>query len=348
MHCPYFCPQTGRGKKNSNLELERLDQNKSFNLFQLWIAGPKDCGEPRCPISFGSAIFVEGTIDQSNDLCFPNITSDTSEYTKRHGLCALPVAMTPRTPLPPWDGCPIVTPGSDGWPFPNYSWNVEGSLGQVSVQPCPLGQSGNATWTCGLNGQWISFPDLSYCTKIDTTRAVHELNATDSVPSEVIKRLYENVTKEDNIAAGDIKNIIDVLNIALVVQDERLQDAQDPGDYADKYTRESVELMGEILERPETWFGIPITSKSVELTKLQSNLDEVAKSLIKYSALSEHSYLSKSLVVQVRRNLEANMAGFDNDGDIIQVTSKVDLEKGSISFYGITNFGCIVNNRYEW
>ena len=41
-----------------------------------------------------------------------------------------------------------------GWPFPNYSWNEEGEKGQISQQPCPDGQSGEATWECGDYGEW--------------------------------------------------------------------------------------------------------------------------------------------------------------------------------------------------
>ena len=59
----------------------------------------------------------------------------------------MPVAMQPRTPLPPADRCPRQSPGSatlgsEGWPFPNYSWNEEGHNGHVSYQPCPEGQLG--------------------------------------------------------------------------------------------------------------------------------------------------------------------------------------------------------------
>ena len=55
--------------------------------------------------------------------------------------------MQPRTPLPPADRCPRQSPGSatlgsEGWPFPNYSWNEEGHNGHVSHQPCPEGQLG--------------------------------------------------------------------------------------------------------------------------------------------------------------------------------------------------------------
>ena len=50
---------------------------------------------------------------------------------------------------------------------------------------------------------------------------MEELNNTDSVPSDVIANLYQNVSKESELGSGDIRNIIDVLNVALVVQYDR-------------------------------------------------------------------------------------------------------------------------------
>ena len=71
--------------------------------FQIWIASPNDCGEARCPLPFDSEKFVPGTYTtDSGDLCFiENVGEDVKGEVKRHGLCAIPVAMVPRTPLPP-------------------------------------------------------------------------------------------------------------------------------------------------------------------------------------------------------------------------------------------------------
>ena len=69
------------------------------------MAGPKDCGEARCPIPFNSELFVEGTYSGGgSDLCF--MVPHNNKTLKLHGLCAIPVAMVPRTPLPPVDSCP--------------------------------------------------------------------------------------------------------------------------------------------------------------------------------------------------------------------------------------------------
>jgi len=48
-----------------------------IETFQMWLAGPKDCVEERCPIPFSSKeYFVEGTYYKTNDLCFPNVSID--------------------------------------------------------------------------------------------------------------------------------------------------------------------------------------------------------------------------------------------------------------------------------
>lgn len=59
------------------------------------------------------------------------------------------------------------------------------------------------------------------------------------------------------LGAGDIKNIIQVLKVAMEVQIDRLVNAEDQNEYANAYTIESVDMMGDILERSESWFGIP-------------------------------------------------------------------------------------------
>ena len=62
--------------------------------------------------------------------------------------------------------------------------------------------------------------------------------------------------------------------------------------------------------------------KNVELSKLQINLDDVAKSLIRYSASEQHKYQSSSLTVQIRRNLEIPTVDFQTEnGDEISLTS---------------------------
>ena len=108
-------------------------QNWPLFWFQTWLAGPNDCGGARCPIPFNSELFVEGTYSGGgSDLCF--MLPHNNKTLKLHGLCAIPVAMVPRTPLPPVDSCPKLQPGDDDWPFPNYSWNVEGQSGQILKQ----------------------------------------------------------------------------------------------------------------------------------------------------------------------------------------------------------------------
>ena len=214
-------------------------------------------------------------------------------------------------------------------------------------QPCPTGQSGYATWKCGANGNWIDFPDLSNCSKIDTDQIKKDLAQNDSVPSLVINNLYNNITQESELGAGDIRNILDVLDYAYDVQVDRLEsEVSNPSEYADSYTKESITLLSDILDRPQSWFGIPQTTKKMELSKLQVNLDNVAKSLLKYSVESEHSYNSTSLEVIVKKQKsQASVEYVNSNGDKIQVVSD-DLDS-SVSFFGFSNFGCISDGKYE-
>ena len=89
---------------------------------------------------------------------------------------------------------------------------------QLSKQPCPSPQTGSATWYCGLHGDWVGVPDLSSCTVLtDVGEVIDELKDEKSVPSDVIQKFFEEVESKETIGAGDIKAIINVLNISLEV-----------------------------------------------------------------------------------------------------------------------------------
>ena len=125
--------------------------------------------------------------------------------------------------------------------------------------------------------------------------------------------------------------------------------------YADEYTSESVIMMGDILSRPESWFGIPESSRNIKLSQLQMNLDEVAKSLVTYSNAAEHRYDNQGLIVQIRRNYSTSAVADDfnnfgtSGGDTI-IVSLPEIQETSVSvaFVAFTNFGCIVDGRFDW
>lgn len=52
--------------------------------------------------------------------------------------------------------------------YNNYCWpSQEGDT--TAIQDCPADLIGNATWTCGIDGQWITpYPDLRYRIHLDT------------------------------------------------------------------------------------------------------------------------------------------------------------------------------------
>ena len=129
---------------------------------------------------------------------------------------------------------------------------------------------------------------------------------------------------------------------------DRLEsEVPNPSEYADTYTKESIVLLSDILERPQSWFGIPISAKNLELSKLQLNLDNVARSLIKYSAQDQHSYNSSSLEVVVKKANVPTLTKYVNqNGDKIEVIANNDNDT-AISFYGFSNFGCISDGRYD-
>ena len=188
------------------------------------MAGTESCGGERCEIPFDNPRFSEGTYAQRNHLCFLERKTDEGCQmgacnTQRKGLCALPPTRIPRHRLPPLNACTAMGPESPGWPYP-WTWTTVCKHGETCSQKCPSEGEGTATWTCGMDGEWIGLPSLTDCQIIHeaTNKAKDALNQSDSNPTEVIAILYEDVTAEEEISAGDILEIIDVLERALDVR----------------------------------------------------------------------------------------------------------------------------------
>lgn len=102
---------------------------------------PCPVGGTRCPITFSDPIFEEGTYDQSNDICFPDIDIDFGCDSNggncgklRRGLCALAPTNEPRAYLPIAKNCEPKKPGDPGWPYHNYSWTLGANPGQTVGQ----------------------------------------------------------------------------------------------------------------------------------------------------------------------------------------------------------------------
>ena len=88
--------------------------------------------------------------------------------------------------------------------------------------------------------------------------------------------------------------------------------------------------------------------KNLELSKLQMNIQEVAKSFIKYTTSEEQTFVKNSLSIKIKRfsNLTQGEVFENKNGDEIIVTPKSSAK--SVGFYGFSNLDCIMENRYDW
>lgn len=145
-------------------------------------------------------------------------------------------------------------------------------------------------------------------------------------------------------------NIIDVIQVANEVQNQRLQDLQgeDSTHFAEKYGKETVNVLNDLTKRTSSWFGIPQDQKNLQLSKFQLNLDEMAKTLIQFSQENEHNYASENIQVQVKKSQNEAEEFQSQNGDRIRVVKGENSPKFSVSFYGFSNFACIVDGRFDW
>ena len=81
------------------------------------------------------------------------------------------------------------------------------------------------------------------------------------------------------------------------------------------------------------------------------NIEDVARSFIKYTTSEEKTFSKNSLSIKIKRfsNLtQAQGEVFENkNGDEIIVTPK-SSSATSVGFYGFSNLACITENRYDW
>ena len=78
---------------------------------------------------------------------------------------------------------------------------------------------GETTWTCGLHGDWLGFPDQSQCTKINVNDTLNDLDDEESVPSDVLNNFIDSELNEnDNLASGDVSQVVQVFEKAIEVQ----------------------------------------------------------------------------------------------------------------------------------
>ena len=84
------------------------------------------------------------------------------------------------------------------------------------------------------------------------------------------------------------------------------------------------------------------------MSKLQVNIEDVAKSFIKYTTSEEKIFSKNSLTIQIKRfsNLTQGEVFENENGDEIIVTAKSSAK--SVGFYGLSNLDCITENRYDW
>ncbi len=66
--------------------------------------------------------------------------------------------------------------------------------------------------------------------------------------------------------------------------------SSNPEEYADSFTRESLNLFDDVLSRQDSWIGIPVELKKTQVTTIQKIVDESALSLIKNSKSDQHEY----------------------------------------------------------
>ena len=78
------------------------------------------------------------------------------------------------------------------------------------------------------------------------------------------------------------------------------------------------------------------------------NIEDVAKSFIKYTTSEENIFSKNSLTIKIKRfsNLTQGEVFENKNGDEIIVTPKSSAK--SVGFYGFSNLDCIMENRYDW
>lgn len=199
--------------------------------------------------------------------------------------------------LSPLSSCPPVTARKLQWD--------RTPIGDLSIQPCPIGATGLAKWTCvdSEGPQWQGAqPDMGDCKSVAMSNL--EVQAQKDDPEDVLISSLAYVTRTKALYGGDLESTVAIMRavssrIRFRFQSSTFRDRESHVRQATQSLLQSASNVLEISNRP-AWMDLSLERRMKAATSLVKELQDMAFLLARVirqptNILETYEILSKTL-----------------------------------------------------
>ncbi|XP_022255105.1 adhesion G protein-coupled receptor L2-like [Limulus polyphemus] len=152
-------------------------------------------------------------------------------------------------------------------------------IGKTSLQPCPRGARGNATWFCDpkTNDFYPSLPSFKHCKQRwleDLENEVHKDKGLDLLD---ISSILANKTNEIDLFGGDLSSVLDILSELQNKFDEKLTDKEKILNFTDSVTSTMNNVLDE--KQGQAWEDLLKNEQREPASRILKEMGKVGERL---------------------------------------------------------------------
>ncbi|XP_050700935.1 adhesion G protein-coupled receptor L4-like isoform X2 [Eriocheir sinensis] len=184
---------------------------------------------------------------------------------------------------------------------PHRWWLPTTPVGKSVGLPCPSGNNGSATWTCGRDGVWQRTADLSHCRAVvfsgwQGVVTMENISAAKTMKDVALS--LESVT----LAAGDLITLSLILKRLSEKHTGNVHPSHTPLQTfieAQHFVQGLTAVVDMMLSRPSAWWGLPQDQMAVSLSHIQTSLASAALTLAAFQKTPVQELSQDTLYVKV-------------------------------------------------
>ncbi|XP_076060766.1 adhesion G protein-coupled receptor L3-like [Oratosquilla oratoria] len=217
---------------------------------------------------------------------------------------------------------------------------------------------GNASWTCGGDGEWIGLPDMSACKSIDASAWIDELDKSNATAGAILQEFTDNSTT--TLAAGDVSEVLNLLDVAAKRHVRDIQNASDSEQSTElslNYTKGITSTANYMLQEPKVWHGIPNSDRRESVSTLQAIVREAGIESAQQLKNDSQLFTFDALSVKIEQHPSSYYDAVSEEGRTLRHPKFEDatlkLPKGfqgeqeiaSVTFMAFNNLHCVLNEK---
>ncbi|CAG0884865.1 unnamed protein product [Cyprideis torosa] len=258
-----------------------------------------------------------------------------------------PSTTSATTTSSPTEFCPrLCLTSIDGWCF-----EASSQIGVV-YNPCPEDAYGKATHFCTPKGWLTSLPNLSNCTNpsLDPEKLVADLLHGEANATTTMDQVAEAVNLTKQIYAGDIPNVMQVVETVTSVLQQELQDNSTS-------ISQAFDFANKLNDSKTAWATLGSnTDKVIKATEFQENVDSSICAIAHHLQPKTNKTIeSESIVISMHRTPKLGLTEGDirfryaeygrmviSNEALSSVAEMINVPDISIVFVGYDNLHCIL------